>query len=300
MMKKNANTFSKNPIEPSELIVTDKGCIYHLGLHPLQIAHDIMVVGDPGRVREVSNKFSSIECKVENREFITHTGIFNGKRMTVLSTGIGTDNIDIVVNELDALVNIDLEKKTIKEKHTSLNIVRLGTSGALQEDIPVDSFLVSEYAMGFDGVMGFYDAKYDDDELKIQNEFVQHMNWPSSINPPYMVKGDADLIHKIGNGYRKGITITANGFYGPQGRVLRLPVAVPDMNEKLRQFKTGNLVCTNYEMETSALYGICGMLGHKSATVCVIIANRYAKKYSKDYHQPVNNLIEQTLIRLTS
>ena len=297
-MLPSAYKHSSQPIEPSELIVTEKGCIYHLGLHPSQIAHDILVVGDPGRVKEVSAKFSSIESKTENREFITHTGIFNGKRITVLSTGIGTDNIDIVINELDALVNIDLENKTIKEKHTSLNIVRLGTSGALQEDIPVDSFLVSEYAMGFDGVMGFYEGKYEENEIRIQSEFVKHMNWPVTINPPYLVKGDSGLIQKIGHDHRKGITITANGFYGPQGRVLRLPVAVPDMNEKLRQFKTGNLRCTNYEMETSALYGLCGMLGHKSATVCAIIANRYAKQYSKDYHKAVEKLIEITLERL--
>lgn len=299
-MKVHSSTFSSQPIEPSELIVTDKGCIYHLGLHPDQLAHDILVVGDPGRVKEVSSRFTSIESKTENREFITHTGIFNGKRITVLSTGIGTDNIDIVINELDALVNIDLQKRTIKEKHTPLNIVRLGTSGALQEDIPVDSFLVSEYAMGFDGVMGFYEASYEPDEEKVQKEFVQHMNWPTSINPPYLVKGDAGLIHKIGHDLQKGITITANGFYGPQGRVLRLPVAVPDMNEKLRQFRSGDLRCTNYEMETSALYGLCGMLGHRSATVCAIIANRYAKQYSKDYHVAVKKLIDQTLERLSS
>lgn len=299
-MKKTAIHKSTHPIESSELIVTEKGCIYHLGLHPSQIANDIMVVGDPGRVKEVSSRFSSIESKTENREFVTHTGVYNGKRVSVLSTGIGTDNIDIVINELDALVNIDLETKMIKEKHTSLNIVRLGTSGALQEDIPVDSFLVSEYAIGFDGVMSFYESAYDEDEIKIQKDFVKHMNWLPTMNPPYIVKASNSLLEKIGKNERKGITITANGFYGPQGRILRLPVAVPDMNEKLRTFSCENLKITNYEMETSSLYGLCSMLGHQAATVCVIIANRYAKQYSKDYHPAVGKLIDQTLERMTS
>lgn len=299
-MKKTAIQKSNHPIESSELIVTDKGCIYHLGLHPSQIANDIMVVGDPGRVKEVSSRFSSIESKTENREFVTHTGVFNGKRISVLSTGIGTDNIDIVINELDALVNIDLETKMIKEYHTSLNIVRLGTSGALQEDIPVDSFLVSEYAIGFDGVMSFYKTAYEENEIKIQDEFVKHMNWLSNMNPPYVVNASNPLVEKIGKNERRGITITANGFYGPQGRVLRLPVSVPEMNEKLRTFNCENLKITNYEMETSSLYGLCSMLGHQAATVCVIIANRYAKQYSKDYHPAVGKLIDQTLERMTS
>jgi len=290
----------KTPIAPSELIITEGGKIYHLNLHPDDIAKDIIVVGDQNRVKRVSEHFDSIEVKVENREFVTHTGIYNGKRLTVLSTGIGCDNIDIVINELDALVNIDLNSKTTKKEHTQLNIVRLGTSGSLQADIPVDSFVLSEYGLGFDGLAGFYDGKFEEDELQLKSAFKNQINWGSEINPPYFAKGSNHLIQKLGVGMHQGITATANGFYGPQGRSLRLAAKIPTLNEQLNAFNHNGLKITNFEMETSALYALSGMLGHNACTVCAIIANRFKGEYSKDYKATVDKLIEITLTRLTS
>ena len=285
-------------IEPSELIVTPAGAIYHLGLKPDDIANDIIVVGDQNRVARISKYFDHIECKIESREFVTHTGTYKGKRITALSTGIGADNLDIVINELDALVNIDLETKKLKKELRSLNIIRLGTSGALQEDIAVDSFVVSSHGLGFDGVMGFYDAKFDEDETSMEEELIKHTNWNKRYNHPYFVKGNSELIERIGEGMTKGITITANGFYGPQGRVLALSPREPDLNERLRTYiHSGNRI-TNYEMETAALFGLSAMLGHNACTVCAIIANRYSKKYSKDYKKSVDELIQIVLERI--
>lgn len=288
------------PIAPSELIVTDGGKIYHLDLHPNDIANDIIVVGDQNRVKRISQHFSSIEVKVENREFVTHTGMYNGKRLTVLSTGIGCDNIDIVINELDALVNIDLESRTTKKEHTKLNIVRLGTSGSLQADIPVDSFVISEYGLGFDGLAGFYDGSFEEDELTLLKAFREQVSWGSEINPPYFVKGSHSLIEKLEEGMYKGITATANGFYGPQGRSLRLGAKIPNLNEQLNSFELKGKKITNFEMETSALYALSGMLGHDACTVCAIIANRFKGEYSKDYKTTVDKLIETVLQRLTN
>jgi uridine phosphorylase len=287
-----------SPIAPSELILTNEKKIYHLNLCPSDIADDVIVVGDQDRVKQVSKHFDSIEIKVAKREFITHTGHYKGRRITVLSTGIGTDNIDIAINELDACVNIDFNtRKTIAQKK-KLNIIRIGTSGSLQEDIPVDSFVVSTYGLGFDGLLGFYKTKFEEDEIELKNAFIDQVEWPKDANTPYFTRGNNDLINKIGKGMYQGLTATANGFYGPQGRTLRLSTEISNLNEQLNQFNHNNNRITNFEMETSALYGLCGLLGHNACTTCAIIANRFKKEYSKDYKKTVDLLIETVLNRL--
>ena len=287
-------------IAESELILNPDGSIYHLKLRPEHISENIIVVGDQGRVETISKHFSNIECKIQNREFLTHTGTYNGKRITALSTGIGTDNIDIVLNELDALVNIDLQKREIKDNKTSLNIVRLGTSGALQGDIPVDNYVMSEYGLGFDGLLNFYqtDKKIFTDE--ITDAFIKHTEWDSKLARPYTIKASELLMNKLGEGFFKGITATASGFYGPQGRQLRIIPADPFLNEKMETFNFNGNRITNFEMETSALYGLGAMLGHNTLTVCAIIANRISKQFSKDYHPAVEKLIQTILDRITS
>ncbi len=285
-------------IGESELIINNDGSIFHLHLTPDQIAENIILVGDPGRVALISAHFDKIEHKVQNREFITHTGYYKGKRFSALATGIGTDNIDIVLNELDALVNIDLKTRTPKETHKSLNLVRIGTSGGLQEDMDVDSFLMSETAIGFDGLLNFYQGRDEVCRADIEAEFVKHMSWNPRIAAPYFVDASKEIMDKLGTDIRRGLTISAPGFYGPQGRQLRLEIQDPDINDKIRSFRFDKKCITNYEMESSALFGLSALLGHKAATVCVIIANRYAKQYSKDYHPAIKNLIEIVLDRL--
>jgi len=287
-------------IAESELILNPDGSVYHLNLRPENISENIIVVGDQGRVETISKHFTNIECKIQNREFLTHTGTYNGKRITALSTGIGTDNIDIVVNELDALVNIDLEKREIKDKKSSLNIVRLGTSGALQGDIPVDNFVMSEYGLGFDGLLNFYqvDPKiYVDD---ITEAFMKHTAWDSKLARPYTIKASEFLMKKLDEGFFKGITATASGFYGPQGRQLRIAPADPLLNDKMETFNFKGHRITNFEMETSALYGLGAILGHNTLTICAVIANRVSKQFSKDYHPAVEKLIQLVLDRITS
>jgi len=286
-------------IEESELIINPDGSIYHLHITPDQLADDIIVVGDPGRVEEISKFFDNIEHKVSNREFVTHTGTYKGKRLTVLATGIGTDNIDIVMNELDALVNIDLKTRQVKPEHHSLNIVRLGTSGALQEFIPVDSFVFSSYGLGLDGLLNFYKDRDSVIDKEMTDEFYKFAKWNKDLTKPYIVKASESLEEKISAGMYKGITATAPGFYGPQGRVLRLELQNPDMNSSLESFKYNNQSITNFEMETSALYGLGKMLGHQTATVCAIIANRYNKTYSEDYKETVKKLIKILIDRLS-
>lgn len=288
------------PLLPSELILNPDGSIYHLNLKPEDIADDIIVVGDQHRVQRISSFFDKIDVRKEKREFVTHTGWYKGKRITALSTGIGCDNIDIVINELDAIVNIDLEKRTIKETPRKLNIIRLGTSGALQADIPVDSFVISSYGLGFDGLAQFYATNFEEDELALQKAFVQQVQWKKELNQPYFAKANSELVERIEEGMIKGITATANGFYGPQGRSLRLSPNVPDLNERLNQFSFEGHRITNFEMETSALYALSGMLGHNAATVCAIIANRFTKTFSEDYKKTVDQLIKVLLERLTS
>lgn len=286
-------------IPDSELIINPDGSVYHLQLKPENIADNVIVVGDPGRVELVSSFFDNVDFKVSNREFVTHTGSYKGTRFTVLSTGIGTDNIDIVINELDAAVNIDLKTKMIKAKKRSLNIIRIGTSGALQADIPVDSFLLSEKAIGFDGLLHFYSDSLNVKDENIAQDFITHTNWNENLAKPYVVSASAELSKKLSPGTIKGITATASGFYAPQGRVLRLQPAMEDFPELLSTFSTKDLKVTNFEMETSALYGLSQALGHKACTVCAIIANRKTKDFSRNHDSTINRLITHVLSNLT-
>lgn len=284
----------------TELIVTGKHRVYHLDINEDHIADDVIVVGDQGRVEQISALFSKVECKVQHREFVTHTGVFNGKRISVISTGIGTDNIDIVINELDAAVNIDLQTRILKPKMRSLNIIRLGTSGALQADIPVNSLVVSQYGIGLDGLLNYYADWKKINEDGISDAFCKHTAWTDNLPYPYCVKADDELYNKFIKGNFGGITATAPGFYGPQGRQLRLKAAKPDLNELLTSFDHNGIKITNFEMETSALYGLGKLLNHKCLTVCVIIANRVIKQFTPDYKKSVEKLIEQSLERLTA
>lgn len=289
---------SNDSIPATELIITEKGRIYHLDLEPNEIGSTIILVGDQERVPTISKYFDRIEIKRAKREFITHTGLLNNKRVSVISTGIGCDNIDIVINELDALVNIDFETKKIKKDHTSLNLIRLGTCGGLQKEIHADEFVLSTYGLGFDGLLAFYNPKFDSEELALQKAFLQQIPWPTDANQPYFVKASKSLSEKIGKGMHHGITATANGFYGPQGRSLRLSTKVPDMNEYLNRFEYKNHKILNFEMETSALYGLSSMLGHHSVTICAVIGNRFSNTFSKDYKKAVENLVNIILSRI--
>jgi len=287
-------------IEASELIINPDGSVFHLHLKPGEIAQNIILVGDPGRVELVSSFFDSIELQRTNREFVSCTGMLKGKRISVVATGIGTDNIDIVVNELDALVNIDFETRTVKEEHTPLNFVRIGTSGSLQKDLPVNSWLLSEKAIGFDGLLNFYANRNTIADLDFEDAFKAALQWNALLSAPYVVDASAGLFKQLmGERVTKGVTISAPGFYGPQGRVLRLPLADNDINEKITAFKHQGYRVTNYEMECSAIYGLSALLGHHAATVCVIIANRLAGTASKDYKPVMKELIEHVLNRLS-
>ncbi len=286
-------------IPDSELIINPDGSVYHLCLKPEHVADNVIVVGDPGRVQRISNHFDTIEYQINNREFVTHTGTYKGTRFTVIATGIGTDNIDIVLNELDAAVNIDLQTKTVKEELRSLNIVRIGTSGALQPEIEIDSFLLSEKAMGFDGLMHFYSNKLGINEKEIADAFCAHANWNESLAQPYVVSASNILMEKLKENTSQGITATASGFYAPQGRVLRLQPEMPNYPETLSSFSHKNLKVTNFEMETSALYGLSKALGHHACTLCAIIANRKTKQFSKNHDLPIDRLILHVLNNLT-
>ncbi len=286
-------------IAETELILNDDGSVYHLRLLPEHITENIIIVGDPGRVDTVSRFFDTVDLRIQNREFVTHGGTYKGKRILVISSGIGTDNIDILLNELDAAVNIDLKTKLIKKQHTSLNIVRIGTSGALQKDIPINSFVMSEFAIGFDGLLNYYSGLPTINEQKLSQAFIDQTNWNKNLPYPYAIKGSQHLFHLLGKDCIKGITATASGFYGPQGRQLRLSPWVPDFNQQLTDFKYGEKRITNFEMETSALYGLGALLGHQTCTICVIIANRITKEYSPNYPHYMNQLIELILERLT-
>jgi len=287
-------------IEASELIINKDGSIFHLHLHPEDIADTIILVGDQDRVEVVSKFFEKIEVKKQNREFRTQTGYFNGKRITVTSTGIGTDNIDIVVNELDALANIDLSGRTIKDVRKSLNFVRIGTSGALQGDIPVDTPVASAMAIGFDGLLNYYANRNQVCNLPMEAAFKKYMDWNGQLTSPYFVEGSSGLLEKVAFDMRKGLTISAPGFYGPQGRVLRLPLQDAEINEKITAFEYQQAKITNYEMECSAIYGLSKLLGHQALTVCNIIANRIRKEYSQDYKITVEKLVLTILERLTA
>ncbi len=285
-------------IEESELVLNENGSIYHLDLLPENIADTIILVGDQGRVGKISKHFDSIEYTGQKREFLTHTGLLGGKRLTVLSTGIGTDNIDIVINELDALVNIDLKTRTVKPESKKLNLIRLGTSGSLQEDIPVDSFLLSTHGIGFDGVFNYYEKCAEIEDTELTDAFMEQTGWKKEFPRPYIVEGSKTLLELLREGTYQGLTATANGFYGPQGRQLRLKPTVPDLNEKLNKFHFNGHRVTNFEMETSALFGLGKALGHECATVCAIIANRFKREYSKNHDRTIDELITFLLNRL--
>ncbi len=288
----------KRVIGDSELIINKDGSIFHLHLFPEDIADTIILVGDPGRVETVSSFFDKVEIKRQNREFHTHTGYYKGKRISVISTGIGTDNIDIVVSELDALVNIDLQKRQVKDTHTTLNFVRIGTSGSLQEDIPVDTPVATQISLGFDVLMNYYEGREKISDPDLEEKFMKHTNWSPYLHRPYFIEGDKNLLEKVAFDMRKGITISAPGFYGPQGRYLRLKPADPNLNDKLSVFEHNGLKITNYEMESSAIYGLSKLLGHNALTVCNIIANRKRKEYSPDYKKAIKKLIKTVLDRL--
>ncbi|MFZ6053288.1 nucleoside phosphorylase [Halocola ammonii] len=295
-MQANEN-YSRQPIGDSELILNADGSLYHLGVVPGQIAPFVLIVGDPERVESISSRFDAVEVKVRNREFCIHTGRVGKKRISVVSTGIGVDNIDIVMNELDACVNIDLESRKVKEELTSLQMVRIGTSGAMHEDMPVGGHVVSEYAFGFDGVPYSYEMHFDDAELELQTEFLKQVKWPKHRAKPYFVAADETLVNKLKDRAFTGITATANGFYGPQNRQLRLPLSNPNQTEQYRKFDYKGLRITNYEMETAGLYALGAALGHKMCTKCVILANRYRKEFSKNPKQITETLIDDVLAR---
>jgi uridine phosphorylase len=284
----------------SELILRDKR-VYHLNLSADDIAPTVILVGDPGRVEQVSACFSSIEFKTSHREFITHTGILNGKPITVMSTGIGTDNIDIVLNELDAAVNIDPETRKPREKLRRLDIIRLGTSGSLQEDIRVDNLVVSSHGLGIDCLLNYYSGCSNINSNDISQHFMSHCSWNDKLPYPFCIRADQELLGSFESDdtYKSGITITAPGFYAPQGRSLRLDPEYPTLNASFTSFRYNGMRIANYEMETSALYGLGSLLGHRCLTVCVIIANRLTGEFCKNYSKSVEQLIERTLNKVT-
>jgi uridine phosphorylase len=287
-------------IQSSELILNPDGSVYHLNLKPENIAHDIIFVGDQNRVEKITKNFESIEFSQQKREFKTQTGIYKGKRITVMSTGIGPDNIDIVMNELDALVNIDLQTRQPKETLTSLNIIRIGTSGSLQEDIPVDSFVMSTFGLGLDNMLRSYliDAVSN---LEMEDAFVKHTNWDLRKGKPYVISCSEKLEKIIeSDKMHKGITATAGGFYGPQGRVLRLNIQDEELNSKMDNFKFEENRITNFEMETAAIYGLGKLLGHECLSLNAIIANRASGTFSDDPYKAVDELIAYTLNKLSS
>ncbi|MFZ4769273.1 MAG: nucleoside phosphorylase [Ferruginibacter sp.] len=282
-------------IAASELIINDRGAIYHVNCRPEEIAHNIITVGDPDRVKEVSKYFDSIEFKNKHREFITHTGYIGKKRISVTSTGIGPDNIDIVMNELDALVNIDLKTRTIKDKLTSLNIIRVGTSGSLQKEIPVDSFVASTHGLGLDNLMNFYKHERNQEENQLLHSFNTHTQIHQGITAPYITGAGVSLLKEFVDGFHQGITVTCPGFYGPQGRVLRMGLTQPQLIDRLTTFTFGQHRISNFEMETSAIYGMGKVLGHHCLSLSAIVANRITKEFSSDGGAAVENLIKKTL-----
>lgn len=288
----------QNEIKASELTLSTEGSLYHIRLFPEELAENVILVGDPNRVATVSNFFQKIDVKKSNREIVSHTGWFDGKRITVISTGMGVDNIDIVLTELDACKNIDLKTREIKDTHTSLNLIRLGTTGAMQEDMDINSYICSKYVLGIDGMMWFYDLSHEVLEEELQHNFIQFMDWNALLPVPYGVSASDELLEKIAFDVPKGITVTAPGFYGPQGRELRMPLREKDINKKMPKFSYNNYKITNYEMETSALYCLGKSLGHKTLTICNVVANRYRGSFASDYGESMKKLIEMVLQRL--
>lgn len=282
-------------IAASELIINDRGAVYHVNCRPEEIAQTIITVGDPDRVKEVSKYFDKIEFKNQHREFVTHTGYIGNKRLSVTSTGIGPDNIDIVLNELDALVNIDFNTRSIKENLTQLNIIRVGTSGSLQKEIPVDSFVASTHGLGIDNLLNFYISNSNEEEKQILHAFITHTQLHQGISEPYITGASPALLKQFVDGFHHGITVTCPGFYGPQGRVLRMGLKQPQLIDRLTGFNFGNHRISNFEMETSAIYGMGKILGHHCLSLSAIVANRISKEFSKDGGAAVEELIKKTL-----
>lgn len=291
----------KEPIAPSELIINPDGSIFHLHVKPEQLADKVILVGDPGRVPVVAAHFETTECDISSREFRTITGTYKGKRITVLSTGIGCDNIDIVVNELDALANIDFNTRLIKDELRQLELVRIGTCGGLQPNTPEGTFVASEISIGFDGLLNFYAGRNEVSDLKLEEAFLKHMNWHGTqcIAHPYVVHANSELIDRIAtDDMVRGITIACGGFFGPQGRQLRLPLADPNQNEKIEAFEFEGHRITNFEMESSAIAGLSLLMGHKAMTCCMVIANRLAQKANPNYKNSIDSLIKLVLDRI--
>lgn len=286
---------------PSELIINDDGSIFHLHVKPNQLADKVILVGDPGRVSLVASHFEKTECETENREFKTVTGIYRGKRISVISTGIGCDNIDIVMNEIDALANIDFSTRREKDNLKSLEIVRIGTCGGLQEYTPEGTFICSEISIGFDGLLNFYEGRNAVCDLPLERALLNHLGWSGSLcSPaPYAIHADSELVERIARtDMVRGITVACGGFFGPQGRQLRIPLADPCQNEKIESFEYKKYHITNYEMESSALAGLSRLLGHKATTVCMVIANRLKEKAETNYKTHIDDLIKLVLERI--
>jgi uridine phosphorylase len=291
----------KKYFAPSELIINEDGSVFHLHVKPEQLAEKIILVGDPGRVATVARHFESIECEVESREFHTVTGLYHGKRISVVSTGIGCDNIDIVMNELDALANIDFTTREQRPTLKRLQLVRIGTCGGLQPYTPVGTYICSEKSIGFDGLLNFYAGRNEVCDLEFERAFIAHMGWTGNqcIAHPYVIDADAGLIARIGqDDMVRGVTIAAGGFFGPQGRELRIPLADPQQNAKIENFEYQGHRITNFEMESSALAGLSLLLGHQAMTVCMVIANRLVKEANTGYKSTIDQLIEKVLTRI--
>ncbi len=290
---------TKTIFPDSELVINSDGSIFHLHLKPEQLADKVILVGDPGRVNLVASHFDTKECETSNREFHTITGNYKGKRITALSTGIGCDNIDIVMNELDALANIDFSSRTEKSAHRTLTLVRVGTCGGLQPNTPTGTYIASVKSIGFDGLLNFYAGRDEASDLQLEKAFKEHVGWNLKMGNPYVATADPQLINTIAaNDMVKGITIACGGFFGPQGRRLRLPLMVPDLNEKIESFEYKGLKVNNFEMESSALAGLATLMGHKAMTCCMVIANRRAKKMETNYKGDIDGLITLVLDRI--
>ena len=287
-----------NNFKSSELVLAPNGSLYHIYMTGENLADDIFLVGDPNRVNMFKEIFDSIEFESQNREIHSLTGSYHGHRFTALSTGMGCDNIDIVVTELDAAANIDLKSRTIRQNHRSLNMVRIGTSGSLHSEIPTGSLVASAYAIGLDGLLNYY--QHDDSQLEeaMTQAFVSHMQMPDRMARPYCVKGSNELLAKVSNITKQGITATAPGFYAPQGRNIRIAPSIPDLNKKLASFQWDGLKVTNLEMETSAIYGLARIMGHNALTVCLIIANRADGTFLNDYHSQMRDTIVSIMDRM--
>ena len=287
-------------IPASELIINDDGTIFHLHLRPEQVADTIILVGDPARVEAIAKRFDEVECRASNREFNTVTGTYKGKRMSVLSTGIGIGNIDICVTELDALANIDFATRTVKEQHRQLTLVRLGTSGALQPDIELGEVIYARTSVGFDTLLNYYAGRNEVCDLEIEKAFVEHTAWSELLHRPYFVDSDAELWEHFKDSVTEGITIAASGFYAPQGRYVRLQPADKDLNAKIESFRYKGRRITNFEMEGSALAGLARLMGHRATTMCTIIAQRIAKDAKTDYKPFVEQMISMALEKLAT